>query len=235
MGFYGLGGLFDSSYFLLVFIPAIVLSLGAQLLVSTAFSKWTKVRNGANLTGVQVAERIIRNAGLQGVGLEGTPGTHTDHFDPTANVVRMSQEVASTPSVAAMAVVAHELGHAQQYQERSIFIAMRSFLVPAMRFSPMVSYLLIIAGLLLNAVGLIEIGILFYGVVVLFMVLTLPVEIDASRRGLALLSSTGLMINPEDSSGSRSVLTAAALTYVAAAVTALLNLLYYISILNRRR
>jgi uncharacterized protein len=226
---------FDPSYFLLVLIPALVLSLGAQLLVSSAFNKWTKVRNSANLTGIQVAERIKRNADLQGVGVEGTPGQRTDHFDPTTNVVRMSQDVATTPSVAAMAVVAHELGHAQQYAEHSIFIQMRSFLIPAMQFSPMVSYLLIIAGLLLNAAGLIEIGILFYGVVVLFMVLTLPVEIDASRRGLKLLDASGLMMSSDDSGGARSVLTAAALTYVAAAITALLNLLYYISLLNRRR
>ncbi len=231
----GFGGFFNSGYFLLVFLPAIILSLGAQFLVMSAFSKWTKVRNSANLTGVQVAERIKRSAGLEGVGLEGTPGQRSDHFDPTTNVVRMSQEVATTPSVAAMAVVAHELGHAQQYAEHSMLIQMRSFLIPAMRFSPMVSYLLIIAGLLLNLAGLIEIGILFYAVVVLFMVLTLPVEIDASRRGLKLLSESGLMMSTDDSGGSRSVLTAAALTYVAAAITALLNLLYYISLLNRRR
>jgi Zn-dependent membrane protease YugP len=104
-----------------------------------------------------------------------------------------------------------------------------------MQFSPIVSYLLIVVGFMLNSVGLVQIGILFYGVVVLFMLLTLPVEIDASRRGLKMLGDAGLMMAPEDSSGSRSVLTAAALTYVAAAVTALLNLLYYISLLNRRR
>lgn len=226
---------FNSNYLLLVLLPTLVLSLGAQFLVSAAFSKWTKVRNSANLTGTQVAERLIRYAGLQGVQLEGTPGQRSDHFDPKTNIVRLSQEVASVPSVAAMAVVAHELGHAQQYKERSLLIQMRSFLVPAVQFSPMVSYLLIMVGFLLNAVGLIQIGILFYGVVVLFMLLTLPVEIDASRRGLRLLTESGLMMSGEDGSGSRSVLTAAALTYVAAAVTALLNLLYYISLLNGRR
>jgi Zn-dependent membrane protease YugP len=147
----------------------------------------------------------------------------------------MSQEVATVPSVAAMAVVAHELGHAQQHQQRSILISMRNFLVPAMKISPMVSYLLIFVGFLLNIAGLIELGILFYAVVVVFMVLTLPVEFDASRRGLKMLSETGLMKTPDDTSGSRSVLRAAALTYVAAAVTAILNLLYYISLANRRR
>jgi uncharacterized protein len=232
---YGLGGLFSSSYFLLVFIPAIILSLGAQFLVSSAFGKWTKIRNSAGLTGEQVARRIIQTAGLQGVQLEGIAGVRTDHFDPASNVVRMSQDVATTPSIAAMAVVAHELGHAQQYAEKSIFIQVRSFLVPAMRFSPMISYALILIGLLLNITGLLQLGILFYGVVVVFMLLTLPVEIDASMRGLRLLNTSGLMQAADDAGGSRQVLTAAALTYVAAAVTALLNLLYYLSLLSRRR
>jgi Zn-dependent membrane protease YugP len=227
-------GYFDPTY-LLIMIPALLLSLGAQALVSSAFARWTRVRNSAGLTGVQVAERLIRSVGLQGIGIEGTPGIRSDHFDPTKNVVRVSQDVATLPSVASMAVIAHELGHAQQYQERSALIALRGFLVPAMQFSPMVSYLLIIVGFLLNSVGLIEIGILFYGIVVIFMLLTLPVEIDASRRGLKMLSDSGLMLSADDTNGSRSVLTAAALTYVAAAVGALLNLLYYISILNRRR
>ncbi len=228
-------GLFNSSYFLLVFIPAIVLSLGAQWLVSSAFGKWTRVRNSAGLTGEQAARRIIQTAGLDGVQLEGIAGVRTDHFDPTSNVVRMSQEVATTPSVAAMAVVAHELGHAQQYAEKSALIQLRSFLVPAMQFSPMISYALIMIGLLFRVAGFMELGILFYGVVVAFMLLTLPVEIDASRRGLRLLAASGLMQSSDDTGGSRQVLTAAALTYVAAAITALLNLLYYISLLNRRR
>lgn len=232
---YGIGGIFSSNYFLMVFIPAIILSLVAQWLVSSAFSKWTEIRNTAGLTGEQAARRIIQSAGLQGVQLEGIDGVRTDHFDPSSNVVRMSRDVATTPSVAAMAVVAHELGHAQQYAEKSMLIQLRSFLVPAMQFSPMISYALIMAGLLLRVAGFLELGILFYGVVVAFMLLTLPVEIDASLRGLRLLNASGLMQSSDDSSGSRQVLTAAALTYVAAAVTALLNLLYYISLLNRRR
>jgi uncharacterized protein len=227
-------GYFDPTY-LLIMIPALLLSLGAQALVSSAFARWTRVRNSAGLTGIQVGQRLIQSAGLQGVQFEGTPGVRSDHFDPTKNVVRLSQDVATTPSVAAMAVIAHELGHAQQYQERSILISLRGFLVPAMQFSPIVSYGLILVGFMLNSLGLIQLGILFYGIVVVFMLLTLPVEIDATRRGLKMLSDSGLMLSPDDSGGSRSVLTAAALTYVAAAVGALLNLLYYISLMNRRR
>jgi Zn-dependent membrane protease YugP len=226
---------FDSNYLLFVFIPVLVLSLGAQFLVASAFSKWSKIRNTASLTGSQVAERIINTAGLNGVGLEGVPGQRTDHYDPRSHTVRMSEEVATKPSVAAMAVVAHELGHAQQHQERSILIQARNFLVPAMQISPNISIALIFAGILFRATNLLWAGIAFYGVVVLFMILTLPVEFDASRRGLKLLNQSGLMVAADDASGSRQVLTAAALTYVAAAVTAVLNLLYYISIANRRR
>ncbi len=152
---FGYGFYLDPLY-LGIMLVTLVISLGAQALVSSAFSRWSKVRNSAGLTGVQVAERLMRDAGLQGVGMEGTPGQHTDHFDPTTNVVRLSQDVATVPSVASMAVIAHELGHAQQYQERSILIAMRSFLVPAMRFSPMVSYGLILMGFFLNVLGLIS-------------------------------------------------------------------------------
>jgi Zn-dependent membrane protease YugP len=134
-----------------------------------------------------------------------------------------------------MAVVAHELGHARQHQEGSLLIQMRNFLVPAMQISPNVAYFLIVIGLMLRITGMIQLGILFFGVVVVFMILTLPVEVDASLRGLRMLRASGLMTVEEDAQGTRSVLTAAALTYVAAAVTALLQLLYYISLANRRR
>ncbi len=225
--------LFDSAYFWMVLIPSIVLSMGAQLFVSAAYGKWGKTRNSLGLTGAQVGEQIRRSAGLTGVGFEGVGGQLSDHFDPASNVVRMSESVATKPSVAAMAIIAHELGHAQQYQEQSILIGMRSFLVPAMRFSPMAAYGLIFAGLIFNVTGLAWIGVGFFGVVVLFMLLTLPVEFDASRRGLKLLRESGLSIGGQDMAGARQMLTAAALTYVASFVTALLTLLYYISLIQR--
>jgi uncharacterized protein len=227
--------IFDPNYLLLVFVPTLILSLAAQFFVRSAFNKWSQVQNGAKVTGLQVAERIMRSAGLTGVSLEGVPGTMSDHFDPQAGVVRLSQDVATRPSVAAMAIVAHELGHVQQHQENSILIGMRNFLLPAMRFSPMISYGLILVGVLIRAADLIYLGALFFGVVVIFMLLTLPVEIDASIRGMRLLRETGLMVMPEDASGAQQVLTAAAMTYVAAFVTALLQLLYYLSLAQRRR
>ena len=230
--FFGFG---DGGYLLYVFIPTIILSLLAQFFVSSAYSKWSKVRNGAGVSGVNVAEQIFRRTNVQSLPLEGTPGQLSDHFDPQQNVVRLSQGTATVPSVAAMAVVAHELGHVQQYQEKSLLIAARQFLVPAVRFSPTIGYLMIIFGLMLNVTGLFWLGIALFGLMVVFMILTLPVEFDASRRGLKLLEASGLMVTEEDRSGARQVLMAAALTYVAAAITAILQLLYFMSLGSRRR
>jgi Zn-dependent membrane protease YugP len=244
---------FDSNYLVLVLIPTLVISLLSQMYVRSAFSKWGQVRNSSGLTGAQGARQIMtatslgqgsvrfsgpqgqQAAGAYGIRLERVAGQFTDHYDPTTHTVRMSDSTANQPSVAAMAVVAHELGHAQQHEQNSILIQLRSFLVPAVRFSPTVSYLLIVAGFFFAITELLWLGIAFFGITVVFMVLTLPVEFDASRRGLALLRESGLMQSADDQGGSRQVLTAAALTYVAAAVTAVLQLLYYISLAQRRR
>lgn len=226
--------LFDTNYLVLVMIPTLILSLGAQLFVRSAYAKWSNRRNTLGLTGVQVAEQIFNKTNVRAIPLEGTPGQLTDHFDPGKNVVRLSEGIATTPSIAAMAVVAHELGHVQQYQEKSVLIAARSFLVPAVRFSPTISYMMIIAGLIFNFAGLIWVGIAFFGLAVVFAILTLPVEFDASRRGLILLRESGLLVNPEDANGSRGVLTAAAMTYIAAAITAVLQLVYYITLARSR-
>ena len=223
---------FDPMYFMFM-IPGIILSVIAQVYVSSAYNRWSQEVNGSRLSGPEVARRIMRHAGLD-VGLETTPQEMGDHYDPQSHTVRMSPGVARTNSVAAMAIVAHELGHAQQHQEGSVLIAARNFLLPAVRISPMISYGLIMIGLLFGMAGLAQLGIVFFGITVLFMLLTLPVEIDASMRGLRLLNETGLMMYDSDRSGARSVLTAAALTYVAAAVTSLLQLLYFVSLVSRR-
>lgn len=234
--------MFLSSGYLLIFLITMVISFAAQAFVSSAYRKWSQVRNGSNMTGLQVGQELLRDTDLgvtyetafsTGVQFQGIGGNLSDHYDPRAHTVRLSQGVATQPSVASMAIVAHELGHAQQHAEKSPWIAMRNFLVPAVRVSPMISYGLILIGLLLNIGGLFNLGILFFGISVLFALITLPVEFDASKRGLQLLSDAGLMITPEDKQGSRRVLNAAASTYVAAAVTAVLQLLYYISIGRR--
>lgn len=225
---------FDPGYLLYVALPALVLSLIAQLFVRAAYAKWGNVRNGIDMTGAQVAERIMSRTNVHGVKLEGVPGQLTDHYDPRSHTVRISQANAAQPSVAAMAVVAHELGHAQQHQDGSILIQMRNFLIPAVQLSPTIGYMMIIFGLMLQITGLFWLGILAFGLMVIFMILTLPVEIDASARGLRLLRESGLIAVESDYSGARAVLTAAALTYFAAAIQAVLQLLYFISLGSRR-
>ena len=241
MGFYGM--YLDPTY-LMVFVVTLVISMAAQLFVKSAYGKWSKIPNSNNLTGLQVGQVLLQSTGLgvtyqaaygKGVQFQGVGGQLTDHYDPSKHVVGLSQGVATQASVASMAIVAHELGHAQQHAQHSPLIAMRNFLVPAVRFSPMVSYALIFMGLIFNITGLFYLGILVFGIMVLFSVVTLPVEIDASRRGIKLLNEAGLMVNRSDADGSKRVLTAAATTYIAAAMTAVLQLLYYLSIANRRR
>ena len=230
--------------YLMIFGVTLVISLAAQMYIKSAYGKWSKVANSHNLTGLQVGQELLRDTALgatyqmssgTGVQFQGIAGNLTDHYDPRTHTVGLSQAVATQPSVASMAIVAHELGHAQQYATKSPLIAARSFLLPAMRVSPMISYGLIMMGFVFNFVGAIYLGIFFFGITVLFSVITLPVEFDASRRALILLTEAGLMTSAEDERGARTVLRAAAATYVAATVTAILQLLYYLSLANRRR
>ena len=223
----------DPSYFWYVFIPTMILSLGVQIYLKSTFAKWSQIRNSAGMTGMQVGRQLFSRTSLQAIPLERVPGSLSDHFDPGANVVRLSDTVATKSTVAAMAVTAHELGHVQQYQSGSALIGMRNFLLPALQFSPMLSYISIFLGFFFNMTNLIWIGIFFFALMVLFSILTLPVEIDASRRGLKLLREAGLTQSDDDARGARQVLTAAALTYLAAAITSILQLLYYISIARR--
>jgi Zn-dependent membrane protease YugP len=224
----------DPVYFWLVLIPVMVISAGVQIYLKSTFNKWSQVRNSSGLDGMHVGQRLYNQTSLEPVPLQHTSGTLTDHYDPGANVVRLSDPVAAQPSVAAMAVTAHELGHVQQYQTGSALIGVRSFLLPALQFSPTISYIAILMGLIFNLTGLLWIGILFFALMVLFSILTLPVEINASRRGLRLLDEAGLMGAEQDAKGARQVLTAAALTYLAAAIASILQLLYYISVARRR-
>ena len=224
----------DPVYFWYVLIPVLVISLGVQIYMSSTFSKWGKVDNSSHLTGEQVGKQLFERTSLNPIRLERTPGTLSDHFDPGANVVRLSDTTAKKTSVAAMAVTAHELGHVQQYQAGSALIKVRGFLLPALQFSPTISYIAILFGLWFNMNGLLWVGIIFFALMVLFSLLTLPVEIDASRRGIKLLEQAGLMKNDSDRSGAKQTLNAAAMTYLAAAITSILQLLYYISVAQRR-
>lgn len=224
----------DPVYFWYVFIPTLLLSFGVQIYLKSTFDKWSRVRNSAGVNGPQTAQTLFSKTSLTPVKVEAISGAMTDHFDPRGNVVRLSDPVRKNPSVASMAVTAHELGHVQQYETGSGLIKVRGVLLPALQFSPTISYICIFLGLWFNMTNLLWLGVLFFGLMVLFSLLTLPVEIDASRRGLALLRESGLMQSPEDEKGARQVLTAAGLTYLSAAITSVLQLLYYISVANRR-
>jgi Zn-dependent membrane protease YugP len=232
---------FDPLYIGLI-VATLLISGAAQLYIRSTYGRWSKVPNGARLTGAQIAEFLRERAtfgnkpGREAItAIMIVPGNLSDRFDPRDRSLGLSPAVAEQPSVAAMAIAAHEVGHAVQHAEGSALMALRSLLVPAASLGPNIGYLLIIAGLIFQMTGLITIGILFFGMAVLFSLLTLPVEIDASRKALAMLDSTGLVTSPEERRGAQSMLTAAALTYLAAAITAVLTLLYYITLARRSR
>jgi Zn-dependent membrane protease YugP len=228
------GWYIDPVYFWYIFIPTLVISIGVQLYLKSTHAKWSQVKNHNNMSGVQVGEELFDRTSLKPIPLQHVSGTLSDHFDPKANVVRLSDSVYGNQSVAAMAVTAHELGHVQQYQTSSALISMRNFLLPALQFSPTISYIAIMFGLFWNLTNLLWIGIGFFALMVLFSILTLPVELDASRRGIKLLQEAGLLKDPNDAKGAKQMLNAAAMTYLAAAVTSILQLLYYISVAQRR-
>lgn len=223
---------FDPMYLILVVLPAALLSGLAQMYVRSTYNKWGQIPNQKGINGAQTAALIMRNNGLQ-VQIDRTPQPLGDHFDPAEEVVRLSPDVASQPSVAAMAIAAHEFGHVQQHAQGSLLMAARGFLLPAVQLSPMISYGLIFAGIIFNFAGLAWLGVAFFALSVVFMLLTLPIEIDASVRAMKMLDASGLLVSEEERSGVRSMLTAAALTYVAAAITAILQLVYYVSLVNR--
>jgi len=181
----------DPVYFWYVLIPVLIISLGVQVYLKRTYAKWSKVRNSSDLTGIQVGKELFNRTSLQALPLEKTRGELTDHYDPGANVVRLSESTADKHSVSAMAVTAHELGHVQQYQTGSALIKARGFLLPALQFSPTISYLAILFGLIFNIVNLIYIGIIFFALMVIFSILTIPVEVNASRRGRRLLREAG--------------------------------------------
>jgi len=225
---------FDPIYFWYVFIPAMLISLVVQIYLQSSFAKWSKTRNASDLTGQQVGQQLFDRTSLKAIPLEHISGSLTDHFDPRANVVRLSDTVANQKTVAAMAVAAHELGHVQQYQTGSVMIGLRNFLLPALQFSPILSYITFFLGFVFNMTNMIWIGVFFFGVMVLFSILTLPIEINASRRALKLLREADLVKSDAEATGVRQVLNAAAMTYLAAAITSLLQLFYYISVAKRQ-
>ncbi len=228
--------MFDPMYLLFVG-PAMILSVVAQIWVKKAFSRYSQVALSTRLSGAEAAERIVRRTGLD-VKVERVSGFLSDHYDPRVQVLRLSPDVHDGRSLAAVGVAAHEAGHAIQHAQKYLPLQFRTAMVPVTSIGSQLAWPLIIIGLILQVTGLLYVGIVLFGAVVLFQLVTLPVEIDASRRALALVRSEGIVVTEEEAAGARSVLTAAAWTYIAAAATAVLTLLYFLfraGILGGRR
>ncbi len=227
--------------YLLFIIPGILLALYAQWRVSSAYRKYSQVQNMRNLTGYDVARILMRNEGLEHVAVEQIPGEMTDHYDPRGKVMRLSQGSSQLPSVAAMAIVAHELGHAQQDKIGYAWLRIRSGIVGIANIGSNFGWLLIMAGMLLGALQGSQFGfqIAIAGVVLMagavaFSLVTLPVEFNASSRAKEMLMRNGL-VTAEEAKGVDAVLNAAALTYVAAAAQAVMQLFYWVLVLSGAR
>ena len=217
---------FDPLY-LVFLLPALALSLYAQHKVKSTYSKFSQVRNMYGMTGGQVAHNLLRACNLDNVTVEGTPGELTDHYDPRGKVLRLSQGVYHSPTVAALGIVAHEVGHAVQDQQGYLPMRLRASVVPAANLGSQLGPWLFFIGLIMNFAPMAWLGILFFAAAAVFTLVTLPVELDASNRARRMLQTTGLASVTEYDAAS-SVLSAAALTYVASLVMAMMQLLYFV-------
>jgi Zn-dependent membrane protease YugP len=234
---------FDPTY-LLFMAPAFILMMLTSWYVRSAYNKWSQVPASSRLTGAEVAQRLIRNSayvttgngrGLLDVRVQGVGGNLSDHYDPRSKTLRLSQGVANSASVAAVAVAAHELGHALQDAEDYLPLRFRAALVPAVNIGSWLGWILILIGLFLNMLNLAWLGVIIFSGGALFALATLPVELDASARAKRLLAENGIIQGEREQRGVNRVLNAAALTYVAALVTAVLQLLYFVSLIAGRR
>ncbi|WP_432649399.1 zinc metallopeptidase [Huintestinicola sp.] len=219
---------------IIILIPAIIFSLVAQLMVKSTFSKYSKEKNSRGLTGADAAREILDRNGLTNVRIERISGSLTDHYDPRANVIRLSDDVYGSATVAAVGVAAHEAGHAVQYATGYAPIKMRNAIIPITQFGSSLSTPLVLLGLVFSWDFLITVGILLFCAVVLFQAVTLPVEFDASGRAIRSLRSSHFL-EDDELRDAKKVLTAAAMTYVAAMITAFLSLVRLLLISGRRR
>lgn len=232
---------FDWTYVVLV-IPCIILSLIASARVNSTFKRYSTQYSYRHLTGAEAAQRVLNSNGIRNVRIERISGKLTDHYDPTANVIRLSDSVYDNTSTAAIGVACHEAGHAVQYAQGYAPIKLRAAIIPVTNFGSKLAMPLILIGLLLSALGstsyiLVYLGIACFGLSLIFQLITLPVEFDASRRAMIAIEQGGLLTE-EEQRGARKTLQAAAMTYVAATAVALAQLLRLLIIFgggNRRR
>ena len=226
-------GELDITYFVFV-MPTLVFSLICQLMVKTTFSKYAKVLTRRRITGEQAAVRVCSMGETRQTQIKAVPGHLTDHYNPKDDTIGLSQSVFGDTSVAAVGVAAHEAGHASQYAQGYGPVKLRTVIYPVTRFASTAAFPLILAGVFFEYFQLINVGILFFGVAFFFQVVTLPVEFNASRRALALLES-GNILDDDELRGARKVLTAAAMTYVAAMAVSLMQLVRLLLMTRNRR
>ena len=225
---------FFDYYYLVLVVPTLILSFLAQMLVKSTFAKYSHVQTKANITGREMAEHLLISSKIRNVRIEPLSGTLTDHYDPSTKVLRLSEPVFNRTSVSAVGVAAHEMGHAIQDKVGYAPLVLRSTLVPVANLGSSFGPTLAFAGLIFRMNFLVNIGIILFVCAVLFYLITLPVEINASRRALKILKESNLL-SSEELNGIRYVLTAAAFTYVASALTAIASLLRLILLSKNRR
>lgn len=223
----------DSTFLLL--IPGILLALWAQAKVKSAYATYSQVPSGYRGTAAQAAARMLSDSGNTQVSVQPTGGQLTDHYDPRSETLNLSEGVYNSSSVAALGIAAHEAGHAMQKRDGYAMLGLRTAAVPFVNIGSNLSIPIFIAGIALSVPALQSAGIVLFSLTVLFSLITLPVEFDASRRALVMLRSSGIITTPEEERGVQKVLSAAAMTYVAAAVNALLQLLRLIILSNRNK
>ena len=223
------------SVYLLLLVPVLLLSVWAQTKVQGNFKKFSRVANRRGLTGAQAAEAVLRANGVMNVRIESCRGNLTDHYDPRGNVIRLSDGVYSATTVAAVGVAAHEAGHAVQYAVGYFPIKIRNLAIPLTQFGSKFSFIFLLIGMVLYSQSMFFIGLVLFSFTTVFQLITLPVEFNASRRALQTMESAHVL-DDDELPGARKVLSAAALTYVAALLMSALQLLRYVLIfLGRRR
>ena len=221
-------------YYIILVVPVIIASLIIQSKLKTTYAKYSRVNNSKNLTGAQAAQMVLNYYGIYNVQIESTPGTLSDHYDPTKNVIRLSNGVYNSTSVAAVGVACHEAGHAAQHAQGYVPIKVRNTILPVCNIGSTLSMPLIIAGLIFAFEPLIWIGIGFFSFVSIFQLVTLPVEFNASKRALSVIESNGILTF-EEKQGAAKVLKMAAMTYVAALATSIAQLLRLVLRYSGRR
>lgn len=233
---FGYGGYYGFDYTYLLVLIGVVLSMWASARVNGTFQKYSQVRSMTGMTGAEAARRLLMSQGIFDVTIQHVSGQLTDHYDPRTKTVNLSDAVYGSTSVAAIGVAAHECGHAMQDNEEYVPLRLRAAIVPMVNFGNMLSWPLILIGLLIGGAGstIVSLGIWMFVLVVLFQLITLPVELNASRRAVALLDSVGIL-HGEEVNQTRKVLGSAALTYVAAAAASILQLLRLLILFGGRR